>query len=63
MGQPSTTQRRVIAIAEATGLGMSTVHKYYRGKEVRESSRISIERACVELDLPTREEVKPRGEG
>jgi hypothetical protein len=44
-------------IAAATGVAVDTVRRYYAGRPVTVVNRAVIERACLELDLPTQEEV------
>lgn len=56
MRKKSSPHRDALAIAVATGVGVTTVLKYYRGETIREGNLRTIERACVELGLPLKED-------
>lgn len=44
----------MMRISVATGVALRTVQRYYAGANANASTRDVIERACFELDIPTR---------
>lgn len=63
MSTYATEFRRNLAIASASGVGLSTVRRYYAGEGLQVRKRDAIERACVLLGVPLLGETKPRARG